>query len=226
VRDRIDPQVHSRQGKLGAFAGELSDADDTAYLQPADEIPKRRVTDPEEIGGLDGVHLVRSDVLAARLHEGQRTIVGHKMLLEKVLGAGVSILDPAPEAATAHLRTGTGVAHHGALRMHGCGRLDDRIDMEVLLNQPDLAKRNPCLHHAKRPWIHAQEQDLARRSPIFSKVLQDGSAGIDERVVNVRHGGGEAHPIQLTRQSIDVFFPMACFSHGRSGSPSSRRSSA
>src|SRR6267142_1634480 len=109
---------------------------------------------------LVGSQFVGRAIAASVLEKGQRTVVENQVFREKGFCAAEALRKKPPETLAAHFRARTSKPAHNSFWMF-LPRFDDLpAYCQPIPNGSDFAKRNPCLRHPKRPWIHADEHDV------------------------------------------------------------------
>ena len=75
-----------------------------------------------------------------------------------------------------------------------------RLDAEPMADGGDFAEGDAGLHHAERPRVHAQEDDLLLGIPEFLQVRFVRRPRVIERVIDMGDRRPELEPIDLPRQ--------------------------
>ena len=188
MRDGADLDLVAKRNP-SSLLGEATDADDELRPKLLDDADERVVARGEERRALGGRQLVGRAIPSRLLHEDERAPVRDEDTVEEPLGGLEAIACPTPEARPADLRASASEAGDGPARVLARRRPDVAGDAHEVAHHGDVPEGNSGLRHPERPGVHAEQQQLARlpRAPAF-EVRLVRLAGIDERVVDERHG--------------------------------------
>jgi hypothetical protein len=74
---------------------------------------------------------------------------------------------------------------------------DGATDPQEIPDHRGVAERHTGLRHAERARVHADEHDLLGRAAVKCEVRLVRGAGVDERIVDVRHRRLELERVDL-----------------------------
>src|ERR1035437_9072468 len=108
--------------------------------------------------------------MSAVIEEGQRTVVGDKMLGKKGIGVAKTLLKQTPKTSSTDFRAGTGESFDRALGIKLFRLIDLRFDSHPVAHRGDFAERNATLNHAERTRIHADENHSLAASSVAAQI--------------------------------------------------------
>ncbi len=190
------------QNAFCAAQGEVSDADNPSGLKRRDHGLEVFVAGGEKLSSFLGGEFVRGEVPSSFVEEGERAVIGHEMRGEETVGGAKPLSEQAPEPTATDFRARAGEPFDRALGMRPGRRRHVRHNPHPIADSGHLSERHAGLHHAKRPGIHAQKQNLAGLGGESFEVELVGGPGVVERVVDMRDRGAEPEPATGARQLL------------------------
>ena len=149
--------------------------------------------------------LVRCSIASAFLDKGQRAIIGHKMMLEEVFRFTKALRKKFPQSLAADLRARAIETQNGPAGMLVGRAFNNGFYLHPVPHRTDFPERHPRLHHAKRPRIHAQENDFLPRPAKAFQVHFVSLPGIEQWIINMSHRQRKAQLLHFRRQFLRRF---------------------
>ena len=131
------------------------------------------------------------------------------MPLEKNFRRTEPFLEQSPKPTPAHLGIGTVESKNGTLGIEILRRADFCGNFQPVTHRRHFAKGNPRLHHAERPWIHAEKNDALFAAAEFAQILFMRRPRVIQRIIDVRDRRLESqaihHRAQFARCGDELF---------------------
>ena len=182
------------EGGAGAVPAEAADPEDERRRHVSGDLPQGAVAGGEQGIALGRGQLVGGAVAAALLEEGERAVVPDEEAVEEAVRAAEAVPRPPPETASADLAAPAVEPLDRPPGVLGAGPSHPAVDAEPVPDQLDLAERDPGLHHAPGPGVHADQQHLGPFAAVAFEVGGVRFERVGQRIVHVRHRGREAQP--------------------------------
>ena len=192
----------ARDDRSRVFCGEIADADEPFGLENANDVAEMIVAERKERCAFTRRKFVRRPVASTDFDEGERAIIGDKVLGKKFLGRAETFGKQAPQSFAADFAAVTIKSRDGPLRMLVRRVVDLRLNAEPVAHGGDLAKWNTGLYHAKRPGIHAEKHYAFGSVSVTPQVKLMCAPGVLKRIVNVSNGQSEFQILNCVTQML------------------------